>query len=67
VIQPEIQPGTQEETEGNTAPEEIVEAISTEEENREGMAPEDVTRTRSGRAVVRPSQFMAVTKISHEA
>jgi hypothetical protein len=68
--QPEIQPGTQEETqeetEGNTAPEENVEAVSAEEEKQEEIAPGDVTRTRSGRAVVRPSRFMGVTKVVHE-
>jgi hypothetical protein len=65
-IQPEIQHGTQEETEEDAAPEEIEEAVDAEDENEEELTPQDVTRTRSGRAVVRPSRFMGVTKVSHE-
>jgi hypothetical protein len=65
-IQPEIQPGTQEETEEDAAPEEIEEAVNAEDENEEELTPQDVTRTRSGRAVVRPRRFMGVTKVANE-
>jgi hypothetical protein len=63
--QSETQADAQEETEGDTVSEEIQEANIAEEE-LEGTIPEDVTRTRSGRAVVRPSRFMGVTKVVHE-
>jgi hypothetical protein len=66
-IQQETQEETLQETQGETQQQAMMEQQESDDIGvEETVEVDDTVRARSGRTVVQPSRFMAVTKVSHE-